>query len=169
MISVSLLRLARQCAVNALDMLGDIFLLVAGFVLLVVCVVLWLVKQPQRFDSLIQLLRGWGFSRLPRMIELFKEGIASSTTWLTSLDLVVSLVLGTTALGLTAFAFAFLLDQLGISLPLLTSLESYPAAMLAGTAAMPLSWLGSTKAGVIALLAGMGVSVSQVAVVAIGI
>lgn len=147
----------------------DIFPVVSGFVLLVVSAVLWLVRHPHHFDRLIQLLRGWGFNRVPRMIELIKEGIASSTAWLTPLDLVVSLVMGVAAWGLTAFAFVFLLDQLGISLPLLASLAIYPTAMLAGAASMLPGGLGSTEAVVIALLAGMGVPVSQGAIAAIGI
>lgn len=167
-----------ECTLDLLVVLGiallaawhwDIFPLVAEFVLLVVSVVLWLVKQPHHFDRLIQLLRGWRFNCLPRMIKFFKEGIASSTTWLTPLDLVVSLVLGTAAWSLTAFAFVFLLDQLGISLPLLASLAIYPTAMLAGAASMLPGGLSSTEAAVIALLAGMGVSVSQGAIAAIGI
>lgn len=147
----------------------DIFPVVAAFVLLVVSVVLWLARHPHHLDRLIQLLRGWGLNRLPRMIELLKEGVASSTAWLTPLDLVVSLVLGTAAWGLTAFAFVFLLDQLGISLPLLASLAIYPTAMLAGGASMLPGGLGSTEATVIALLAGLGVSISQGAIAAIGI
>jgi len=61
----------------------DIFPMVAGFVLLVVSGVFWLARHPHQFDRLIQLLRGWGFNRLPGMIELIKAGIASSTAWLT--------------------------------------------------------------------------------------
>lgn len=147
----------------------DVFPVVVGFVLLVVSVVLWMVRHPSHFDGLIHVLSGWGFSRVSRMFELIKEGIASSTAWLTPLDLVVSLVLGTVAWGLTTFAFVFLLNQLGISLPLLTSLAIYPTAMLAGAASMLPGGLGSTEAAVIALLAGMGVSVSQGAIAAIGI
>lgn len=147
----------------------DVFPVVAGFVLLMVSAVLWLVRHPHHFDRLIQLLRGWGLNRLPRMIELIKEGIASSMAWLTPLDLVVSLLLGIAAWGLTAFAFVFLLEQLGITLPLLTSLAIYPTAMLAGAASMLPGGLGSTEAAVIALLTGMGVSISQGTIAAIGI
>jgi uncharacterized protein (TIRG00374 family) len=147
----------------------DIFPVVAGFVLLVVFIVLWLIIHPQHFDRLILLLRSWRLNRLVRMIELVKEGVANSTIWLTPLDLLVSLVLGTAAWGLTAYTFVFLLGQLNISLPFLASLAIFPTAMLAGAASMLPGGLGSTEGAVIALLAGMGVSVSLAATAAVGI
>lgn len=147
----------------------DIFPVVVVFVLSVVFIVLWLVRHPQHFDRLIEELKSWGLNRLAHMIEMVKEGVSSSTIWLTPLDILVSLLLGMAAWGLTAFAFVFLLGHLDISLPLLTSLAIYPTAMLAGAASMLPGGLGSTEATVIALLAGMGVTLSQAAIAAIGI
>jgi len=100
---------------------------------------------------------------------VFARGFAHTTVWLKPMDLLVSLTAGTLAWGLTSYAFVLLIEHLGINVPTLLALSIYPVAMLAGAASMIPGGFGSTEAVAVALLAGLGASLANGTLAAIGI
>jgi len=146
-----------------------LFSVVGGFVLLVVSAVFMLVKYPGRILHLAHILEQRHMRRLARLTEVFAHGIAQTRAWLTPLDLLVSLLTGLLAWGLTSYAFVLLLDQLAIGIPVMLAFSFYPVAMLAGAASMLPGGIGSTEAVLIVLLSGLGVSLTESTLAAIGI
>jgi len=146
-----------------------VFPVVAVFVVLVLSTVFLLAKYPDRVLRMAGYLERRHLLRLARLTEVFARGFAQTAVWLTPLDLLVSLVAGLLAWGLTAYAFVLLLDQLGLGVPALLAFSLYPVAMLAGAASMLPGGIGSTEAVLIVLLAGLGVSLANGMIAAIGI
>lgn len=146
-----------------------VFPVVVLFVVLVLSTVFLLAKFPNRVLHLAGYLERRHLRRLARLTEVFSRGFAQTTVWLNPLDLFVSAVTGLAAWSLTAYAFVLLLDQLGLDIPTLLAFSLYPVAMLAGAASMMPGGIGSTEVVLIALLAGLGVSLADGAIAAIGI
>jgi uncharacterized protein (TIRG00374 family) len=146
-----------------------VFPVVVIFVVLVLSAVILLAKHPDRVLHFAHYLERRHLRRLARLTEVFARGFAHTAVWLTPLDLLVSLLAGLAAWGLTAFAFVLLLDQLTLEVPVLLAFSLYPVAMLAGAASMLPGGIGSTEAVLIVLLAGLGVSLVDGTIAAIGI
>jgi len=139
------------------------------FVALVVAVVFVLARYPHHLLRLASYLQQRHLKRLARLTEVFARGFAHTTVWLKPMDLLVSLTAGTLAWGLTSYAFVLLIEHLGINVPTLLALSIYPVAMLAGAASMIPGGFGSTEAVAVALLAGLGASLANGTLAAIGI
>jgi uncharacterized membrane protein YbhN (UPF0104 family) len=77
--------------------------------------------------------------------------------------------LGLAAWGLTALSFVHLLGQLGVSVPFVSALATYPLAMLAGAAAMIPGGVGSTELTIVAVQSAQGVAMGPAALAAVGI
>jgi uncharacterized protein (TIRG00374 family) len=146
-----------------------VFPVAAGFVALVLSAVFLLAKYPDRVLHFAHYLERRHLRRLARLAEVFAHGFSNTRIWLTPLDVLVSAAAGFIAWGLTAYAFVLLLDQLALSVPALLAFSLYPVAMLAGAASMLPGGIGSTEAVLIALLAGLGVSLANATLAAVGI
>jgi len=147
----------------------DLLPVVAIFVLLGVAVVGVLARYPHHLLRLADALTQRHLLRLARFTEVFARGFAHTAVWLKPLDLLVALLAGLAAWGLTAYAFVLLLLDLGLEVPTLLAWSIYPVAMLAGAASMLPGGFGSTEAVVIALLAALGASLANGTLAAIGI
>lgn len=146
-----------------------VFPVAVVFVVLVLSTVFLLAKYPSRVLLLASYLERRHMRRLARLAEVFARGFAHTAAWITPLDLLVSLLTGLVAWGLTAYAFVLLLDHLALGVPALLAFSLYPVAMLAGAASMMPGGIGSTEAVLIFLLAGLGVSLANGTIAAIGI
>lgn len=146
-----------------------VFPIAVMFVALVLTLVLLLARFPHHGLRVAGYLQRRRLRRTARCVEVLASGFAQLTAWFRPLDLLVCLTAGFVAWGLTAYAFVLLLDQLGLSVPVLWAFSLYPLAMLAGAASMIPGGIGSTEAVLIALLAGVGISVADGAIAAIGI
>ena len=146
-----------------------VFPVVVVFVVLVLSTAFLLVKYPNCLLHTAGYLERHHLRRLARLAEVFARGFANTAVWLTPLDLLVSFVTGLIAWGLTAYSFVLLLDQFGLGVPSLLAFSLYPTAMLAGAASMLPGGIGSTEGVLIALLAGLGVSLANGTIAAIGI
>lgn len=146
-----------------------LFPLVLVFVMIVLCTVFVFAKYPDQLLRMARLLQRRHLRRPARLIEVFAHGLAHTRFWITPLDLLVSLLTGLLAWGLTAYAFVLLLNHLGIDLPGSLAVSLYPMAMLAGAASMIPGGVGSTEVVLIILLTGLGVSLVQGTIAAIGI
>lgn len=142
---------------------------VVAFTVLVVAVVLVLAKFTGKLTYFINFMERLSLPFIVRVVGIFARGFSKITIWLTPLDLLVSLMTGLTAWGLTAYSFVLLLDHLGESVPALLALSIYPAAILVGAASMLPGGIGSTEATLVVLLVGVGVSVAGATIAAIGI
>lgn len=147
----------------------SVFPVVVGFSLLVLAIVLWLCRYPQRLQPFERLLKRLGWSRLARAVEWLGQALAHTSIWMKPVDLTVAISLGILGWGLTTVAFKLLLDGLGVNLPLVQSLSLYPAAMLAGAASMLPGGIGSTELTLVALLTGFDVPLVTATIAAIGI
>lgn len=142
---------------------------VVVFAMFVLAIVLVLAIFPDRLTRLASYLERRQLPWLARYIDIFARGFAHTTVWLKPLDLLVAFMTGLAAWGLTAYAFVLLLAHLGETVPTLLAFSIYPAAMLVGAASMLPGSIGSTEAALIALLVGVGVSVVNGTLAAIGI
>lgn len=146
-----------------------IFPIVLLFVGLIISTVFMLSVHPHWLLHIARFLERRNMLRSARLADVFARGFAHTRVWITPLDLLVSLVTGMVAWGLTAYAFVVLLNALEIDVPVLLALSLYPMAMLAGAASMMPGGLGSTEAVLIILLAGQGIDLANGTLAAIGI
>ncbi len=146
-----------------------VFPVVVAFVVVVIATLFLLAKCASRVLHLASYLDRQHLRRLARFIEILARGFARTSVWLTPLDLLVSLLTGLVAWGLTAYAFAMLLERLALGVPTLLAFSLYPVAMLAGAVSMLPGGIGSTEAVLIAMLAGLGVSLTNGTIAAVGI
>lgn len=147
----------------------ELFVFVLSFVLVFLSIVVVVAGKPHWLGKLAVYLRFRGLSRLARLIRVLRDGLSGCRIWMTSLDAVVSLVLGLLAWGSIAFSFVWLLSQLEIAVPVLSGLAIYPLAMLAGAASMLPAGVGSTEVTIVALLAHFDVPLELAALAAIAI
>jgi len=146
-----------------------LFILLLGFVGVLLFSVALLAFRPHYLGRLAAALRRWRYPRPARMVRTLKRGLAGCRVWLTPLDMLLTLALGILAWGLASLAMVWLLLQLGIQLPLATALSIYPTAMLAGAASMLPGGIGSTELTIVALLALHAVPLGTAALAAVGI
>ncbi len=146
-----------------------LFSVAVVFVLLVLSAVMLLMKYTERVLLLAAYLERRNKQRLARLIEFFARGFAHTAVWINPLDLLLSLLAGGIAWGLTAYSFVLLLNCLALAVPTFLAFSLYPVAMLAGAASMMPGGIGSTEVVLIALLAGLGVNLSNGTIAAIGI
>lgn len=148
---------------------SGVFPVVVVFVVIVMATVFLLAKYHNRVLHLASYLDRRHLRRMARLTEIFARGFAGTSVWLSPLDLLISLLAGLVAWGLTAYAFVVLLDHLAVGVPTLLAFSLYPVAMLAGAASMLPGGIGSTETVLIVLLAGLGVSLANGTIAAIGI
>jgi uncharacterized protein (TIRG00374 family) len=159
------LMVLASLATRRMDVLG----LVLGLVGLFLGVLGWMAYRPALMGRVVVLLRRLGARRLARIARTLRDGVRGCVFWIRPLDVLVSLVLGTLAWGLTALSFVLLLLQLGAGVPVLAGLSIYPIAMLAGAVSMIPGGLASTEATLVALVTSHGASATLAALAAIGI
>lgn len=147
----------------------NIFPFVLAFVALLLGLVILAASRIRWLGRVSAILRRWRLKRLARLATTLKQGLLACRTWLTPLDILISLALGILAWSITALSFAWLLGRLDISIAFLPSLAIYPLAMLAGAASMMPGGIGSTEVTIVALLAVFGVSTAQATLAAVGI
>lgn len=148
---------------------ADIFVFVLGFVAILLLALVFFALKPALLSRLAAWLRRYRLKRLSRITCVFRDGLAGSRNWMTPLDMLISLLLGLAAWGITAFSFAWLLGVLGGAIPLLSALAIYPLAMLAGAASMVPGGVGSTEVTIVALLSLFEVPLGIATLAAVGI
>ncbi|MDO4231457.1 MAG: lysylphosphatidylglycerol synthase transmembrane domain-containing protein [Lautropia sp.] len=160
-------------AVLALAMLylrsPELLAFVSAFVAAFITAIVVTATRPRLLSRLIARLQAWHMRRLARLLRTLRDGLQGCRQLNTLPDAIAAFFLGLLAWLFTAFAFSCLLNQLGIQLPLLTSLSMYPVAMLAGAASMIPGGLGSTEATLVALLMNEGVALKTAMLAAVGI
>jgi uncharacterized protein (TIRG00374 family) len=159
------LMVLASLATRRLDVLG----LVLGLVCLFLGVLGWMAYRPALMGRVVVLLRRLGARRLARIARTLRDGVRGCVFWIKPLDVLVSLVLGVMAWGLTALSFVLLLHQLDAGVPVLAGLSVYPMAMLAGAVSMIPGGLASTEATIVVLVTSYGASAATAALAAIGI
>jgi uncharacterized protein (TIRG00374 family) len=100
---------------------------------------------------------------------LLRAALEEIRVWMQPRDVFVAAGLGLVAWGASSVAFVYLLDHLGISLPIVRAVGIYPLSMMAGAASMLPGGLGSTEATIVALLSAEGVELSLALLAAVGI
>lgn len=148
---------------------SDIFLFVFCFVMIILSVLVFVVFNPAWLTRILVYLRFYRLKKLSRICITLRDGMAGCRIWLTQLDILVSIILGVLAWGLTSIAFIMLLDYFDVVLQITTSIAIYPLSMLAGAASMLPGGMGSTEVAIVAMLSSFGVSVDMALIVAIGI
>jgi uncharacterized protein (TIRG00374 family) len=142
---------------------------VVAFSVFVVAVALILVNFTGQLTYIVNFMDRRNLPFFARVVGIFARGFSKITIWLTPLDLLVSLITGLAAWVTTAYSFVLLLDHLGATVPTLLALSIYPAAILVGAASMLPGGIGSTEAALVVLLVGVGVSLADATMAAIGI
>ncbi|MDQ2185958.1 lysylphosphatidylglycerol synthase transmembrane domain-containing protein [Alcaligenaceae bacterium A4P071] len=148
---------------------GGIYTTLLMFVTVIVAAVLACAFYPMLLQATGDRLAAWSMPRLAAIVRTVCAGVMGLRQWLTFGRVLVSLLFGLAAWGVTAGAFAWLLSELSIDLPWQQALAIYPAAMLAGAASMLPGGLGSTEAVIIALLGDQGVALALASLAAVGI
>lgn len=148
---------------------ADIFVFVLGFVALLLLGLVFFALKPELLSHMADWLQRYRLRRLSRITCVLRDGLAGSRSWMTPLDVLVSLFLGLVAWGITAFSFVWLLVALGVTMPLLSALAVYPLAMLAGAASMAPGGVGSTEVTIVALLSMFDVALGTATLAAVGI
>lgn len=148
---------------------GGIYTTLLIFVAVVVTAVLVCAFYPMLLKAIGDRLVAWSMPRLATVVRTVCAGVVGLRQWLTVGRVLMAMLLGIAAWGVTAGAFAWLLSELGIVLPAQQALAIYPAAMLAGAASMLPGGLGSTEAVIVALLGDQGVGLAVASLAAVGI
>lgn len=102
-----------------------------------------------------------------RLFAFLANVFGGCRAWIKLGPIVISLILGSAAWSLTAFAFIYLLDHLSIHVPLFAAFSTYPMAMLAGAASMLPGGVGSTEAAIVLQLKWHGVDTTSALWVAV--
>jgi uncharacterized protein (TIRG00374 family) len=147
----------------------EMFVLLLVLVATVIAAVAWFAARPTFMRALVAGLRRRGHRLAARLLRTLQRGLQGCRLWANGPDIAVSLLLGLAAWGLTAVSFAWLLSQLGISIPAPLALALYPTAMLAGAASMVPGGIGATEAVIVALLAANGIALGAALLAAVAI
>ena len=148
---------------------NDIFIFVFAFVVAILSVILVAVRNPAWLTRAAVYMRIYRLPKLSRIFKTVRDGLSGCRIWVTLPDILLSMLLGAVAWIITSFSFVWLLDQLGVSIPVLSALAIYPLAMLAGAASMLPGGVGSTEAVIVLLLSLFDVPLETALLAAIGI
>ncbi|MBT8537134.1 flippase-like domain-containing protein [Polynucleobacter paneuropaeus] len=147
----------------------ELFVIAMSFVIIFLGLLALLAFNPKLLTYCSSRFSQRSWLRLSNLILTVRDGLTSCRFWLSPLDLLVSFTCGFAAWGITSYGFMWLLNDLGISIPLLDAFTIYPLAMLAGAASMLPSGVGSTELTIIVLLSLYGVATSIATLAAVGI
>jgi hypothetical protein len=114
----------------------DTFVFALGFVVIFLAGLGFAALNPAWLTRASAYLRFYQLKKLARICMTLRDGLSGCRIWATPLDVLVSMVLGVLAWSLTSFSFVWLLNHLGVSIPILSALAIYPLSMLAGAASM---------------------------------
>jgi uncharacterized protein (TIRG00374 family) len=147
----------------------DVFAFVTVFVLVFVGLIAVAAHRPRALTRVGALLRLRRASKLARLVKTLRDGLTGCRLWFNPTDALIAGGLGLAAWGLTSLSFVYLLAQLGISVPFVSAVATYPLAMLAGAASMIPGGVGSTEVTIVAVLSAQGAPVGPAALAAVGI
>lgn len=147
----------------------DLFVFALLFVGMIVAVLVFIVLKTTWLSKVSVYLRYYRFKKLARLCAVLGNGLNACRKWVTPLDIVIVMILGIAAWGVTSFAFLCLLNHLNVQIDSLSALAIYPLALLTGAASMLPGGIGSTEAVIIVLLTGLDVSVVMATIAAVGI
>jgi uncharacterized protein (TIRG00374 family) len=147
----------------------DLLLMVAAFTFCFVGAIITLAMHPVALDWTICRLTLWKIRRIARLAQILRDGLVGCRTWFRALDMVVGALLGFVAWTLTSLSFVYLLDHLGLDIPVRESVAIYPLSMLVGAASMLPGGLGSTETTIVGLLSLYTANLSLAVLAAIGI
>jgi uncharacterized protein (TIRG00374 family) len=147
----------------------DIFVAAFGFVLLILAALILVALNSRLVTKLIYYWRFNNCYRMAKFFRILRDGLSGCRLWLTPLDVTIALVLGFLAWSITSLSFVYLLQHLGVSIPLQSAIALYPLAMLAGAASMMPGGVGTTEVTLVALLVHFEVALSTALLAAVGI
>jgi len=147
----------------------DLFVFALGFVVILLAGLVFAALNPAWLTRASAYLRFYQLKKLARICMTLRDGLSGCRIWATPLDILVSMISGLLAWSLTAFSFVWLLNHLGVSIPILSALAIYPLAMLAGAASMLPGGVGSTEVTIVALLSLFDVPPGTATLAAVGI
>lgn len=146
---------------------GSELTLVLWFVCSVFLLILILISWPEIIELPSKLLKSTGlFLKVSR---IFKSGIAGIKIWANFVDISVGFALGLLAWLTTAFSFFWLLEGIGIILPMSMALSIYALALLIGAASFLPGGIGTTEAAIVFLLTMNGVMFDTALIAAVTI
>jgi uncharacterized protein (TIRG00374 family) len=146
-----------------------VFFFALGFVVACLAFIGVVALNPAWLKKASAFFRFHRLQKLARICMTLRDGLSGCRIWATPLDIIVSIILGLLAWGLTSFSFVWLLSHLGISIPPLSALAIYPLAMLAGAASLLPGGIGSTEVTIVVLLSFYGVPLGMATLAAVGI
>ncbi len=146
-----------------------VFPLGLAFVASVLAAVFLLARKPAVMQALAAALGRRRHPRLARLVGVFADGLGHVGQWFNRKDLTRSLLAGSLAWGMTAYAFVFMLDRLAPGQPFWLAFSLYPVALLAGAASMLPGGLGSTEAVLVMLLTSLDIDLPRATLLAVGI
>lgn len=146
---------------------GSELTLVLWFVCLVFLLILILTSWPEIIELPSKLLKSTGlFLKVSRIL---KSGIAGIKIWANFVDISVGFALGLLAWLITAFSFFWLLEGIGIILPMSVALSIYSLSLLIGAASFVPGGIGTTEAAIVFLLTINGVMLDTALIAAVTI
>lgn len=146
-----------------------LLMLAITFVGLLVGTLMLLILRPALTHRTIGWLHQHHTSRAAHLLGKISHALQDCRPLLKPRQLALGLGAGLLAWAISALAFAWLLRQLGLNIPLATALPMYPLAMLVGAASMIPGGLGSTEATLTTLLMAEGSPLHTAALAVIGI
>jgi uncharacterized protein (TIRG00374 family) len=141
--------------------------LVFGFVFSVFIMILILVRWPKCIELPSVFFKSTGL--FLEVSQIFKEGISGIKIWTNCVDISVGFSLGLLAWLTTAFSFFWLLEDIGIILPMSMALSIYALALLIGAASFLPGGIGTTEAAIVLLLTMNGVMFDTALIAAVTI
>ena len=129
--------------------------LVFGFIFLVFLLISILIRWPEFIELPSRVLKSTGL--LLQFSRILKLGISGIRIWINFVDISVGFALGLLAWMITALSFFWLLEDIGIILPMSIAVSIYALALLIGAASFLPGGIGTTEAALIFLLTTNGV------------
>jgi uncharacterized protein (TIRG00374 family) len=148
---------------------SDLIFFSLGFVALFLSLIVVLVVYPTLLHRLSHWAASYNLNRISAFLDAVTKGFNGCRVWLNPKDIVISLISGLMAWGITALSFVYLLLKLGIEIPIQAAISIYPLGMLVGAASMLPGGVGTTEVTLVALLRLYDVEIGMAGLAAIGI
>lgn len=147
----------------------DLLVLALTFVSIFIGLLIAIALKPNFLTWISEFFNRHSWLWLEKLVLIIRDGLLSCRSWLTPLDLMISISLGLAAWTLTSCGFLWLLSNLGLSIQPLEAFSIYPMAMLVGAASMLPGGVGSTELSIVLLLGIYGITTSIATITAVGI
>jgi uncharacterized protein (TIRG00374 family) len=164
-LDLAVLTLLGIAAAPLIPAFGTLAAVVLGL-LLALCVACWSTRLRAALWALASRLPG---TRPRQLAQFLIDGVGHAGPLLRPGVVVPGMALGTLAWLLTAAAFTYLCQAMGLTLTWQHALGIYPLAMLAGAATFVPGGVGTTEAAIVLMLGALGTPVGVALAIAVGI